>query len=104
MSRIRIPPVLRDVVSGARELEASGSTVGTVLDNLFASHPALRDRLSQAGRLSAFVNVYINDEDIRLRQGLDTAVRADDVVILLPAMAGGSASGLDSAATVGPCR
>ena len=100
MSRIRVPPVLRDVVGGARELEASGSTVGTVLDDLFDRYPALRDRLSEAGRLSAFVNVYINDEDIRHRDGLDTAIRPDDVVILLPAMAGGSRSTL-TAASVG---
>ena len=103
MSRVRIPPVLRDVVGGARELEASGATVGTVLDDLFANHPGLRDRLSEAGRLSPFVNVYLNDEDIRHREGHDTPVRTDDVLILLPAMAGGSGSGLDSAATVGPC-
>lgn len=100
MSRIRIPPVLRDEVGGARELEASGSTVGTVPDDLFDSHPALRDRLSEAGQLSAFVNVYVNDEDIRHRDGLDTALRPDDVVILLPGMAGGSGSPL-TAASVG---
>ena len=103
MSRIRVPPVLRDVVDGARELEASGSTVGTTLDDLFDRYPALRDRLSEAGRLSAFVNVYVNDEDIRHSDGLDTAIRPDDVVILVPAMAGGSRSGAISAASgVGP--
>lgn len=103
MSRVRIPPVLRDVVGGARELEAGGPTVGAVLDDLFASHPALGHRLSEAGLLSAFVNAYVNDEDIRHRESLDTSVRADDVVIPLPAMAGGSGSGLDSAGRVGPC-
>lgn len=89
MSRVRIPPVLRDVVGGSRELVANGSTVAAVLDDLFADQPALRDRLSEDGRLSSFVNVYVNDTDIRHREGLDTKVSANDVVILLPAMAGG---------------
>jgi molybdopterin converting factor small subunit len=93
MSRVRIPPVLRDVVGGSRELVASGATVAAVLDDLFASHPALRDRLSAQGRLSPFVNVYVNDQDIRHREGFDTEVGADDVVILLPAMAGGCRPG-----------
>jgi len=91
MSRIRIPPVLRDVVGGARELEASGSTVGTVLDDLFDSHPALRDRLSEAGKLSAFVNVYVNDEDVRYLDQLDTKLADGDEVSILPAVAGGAA-------------
>ena len=81
--------MLRDMVGGSRELVASGTPVAAVLDDLFASHPALRDRLSDHGRLSSFVNVYVNDQDIRHREGLDTEVGANDVVILLPAMAGG---------------
>lgn len=89
MSRVRIPPVLRDLAGGSRELVANGASVAAVLDDLFARHPALRDRLSQEGRLSAFVNVYVNDTDIRHREGIDTQVGEDDVVILLPAMAGG---------------
>ncbi len=89
MSRVRIPPVLRDVVGGSKELAARGSTVAAVLDDLFTSHPALRDRLSEQGRLSPFVNVYVNDQDIRHQDGFDTKVGPDDVVILLPAMAGG---------------
>ncbi|HUH17451.1 MAG TPA: ubiquitin-like small modifier protein 1 [Methylomirabilota bacterium] len=92
MSKVRIPPVLRDVAGGSRELSASGSTVAEVLDDLFMSQPALGDRLTaETGKLSSFVNVFVNGEDIRHRQGLDTAIGADDVVILLPAMAGGAA-------------
>ena len=93
MSVVRIPPVLRDVVGGSRELPATGATVGEVLEGVFDGHPALADRLRQGGTLSAFVNVYINGDDIRHRQGLETPVAPDDIVILLPAMAGGS--GLD---------
>jgi molybdopterin converting factor small subunit len=89
MSVVRIPPVLREVVGGSRELPAAGATVGKVLDGLFAAHPALAERLRPDGALSSFVNVYVNGDDIRHRDGLETAVRADDVIVLLPAMAGG---------------
>lgn len=89
MSTVRIPPVLRETVGGSRTLVATGSTVADLLDDLFAQHPALRDRLTEDGQLSPFVNVYLNDRDIRYRDGLQTAVAPDDTLILLPAMAGG---------------
>ena len=89
MSVVRIPPVLREVVGGSRELPVTGDTVAEVLDSLFAGQPALADRLRPDGTLSAFVNVYVNSDDIRHREGLETPVTANDVVILLPAMAGG---------------
>lgn len=91
MSVVRIPPVLRGVVGGSRELAAAGGTVGEVLDGLFTGHPALADRLRPDGTLSSFVNVYVNGDDIRHRDGLETPVAAGDVVVLLPAMAGGAA-------------
>lgn len=87
---VRIPPVLRDVVDGARQLEVEGATVGEALDALFARFPALRDRLTTDGQLSTFVNVYVNADDVRHRDGLATTLGATDTVILLPAMAGGS--------------
>ncbi|MCA1587522.1 MAG: MoaD/ThiS family protein [Chloroflexi bacterium] len=87
---VRIPPVLRDVVDGARQLEVEGATVGEALEALFARFPALRDRLTTDGQLSAFVNVYVNADDVRHRDGLATPLGATDTVILLPAMAGGS--------------
>ena len=90
MSVVRIPPVLRGVVGGSRELAASGDTVGEVLAGLFEGHPALAERLSPDGTLSTFVNVYVNGDDIRHRDGLSTPVTTGDVVILLPAMAGGA--------------
>lgn len=89
MTVVRIPPVLREVVGGSRELPAAGDTVGEVLDGLFAGHPALADRLRPDGTLSSFVNVYVNGDDIRHREGLETPVSVNDVVVLLPAMAGG---------------
>ncbi|MDP9468215.1 MAG: MoaD/ThiS family protein [Chloroflexota bacterium] len=90
MTTVRIPPVLRETVGGSRTLPAHGSTVTEVLADLFAAYPALRDRVSQDGQLSPFVNVYVNDRDVRYRNGLDTAVGPEDTVILLPAMAGGA--------------
>ena len=87
--KVRIPPVLRDVVDGARQLEVPGATVGEALDALFARFPALGERLTTDGRLSTFVNVYVNADDVRHRDGLATAVGETDEVILLPAMAGG---------------
>ena len=90
MTEIRIPPVLRETVGGSRLLNASGGTVREVLDDLFAAYPALRDRVTEGGELSSFVNVYVNDRDVRYRDGLATPVGEDDTVILLPAMAGGS--------------
>lgn len=89
MVKVRIPPVLRDTVGGARQLEVEGATVAEALQDLFARFPVLRDRLTIDGRLSPFVNVYVNADDVRHREGLATAVGQTDTVILLPAMAGG---------------
>jgi sulfur-carrier protein len=89
MSTVRIPPVLRDAAGGERQVTANGDTVAAVLEDLFARYPELRRRVTDDGDLSPFVNVYVNDRDVRYRDGLDTPVVADDTVILLPAMAGG---------------
>jgi sulfur-carrier protein len=89
VSSVRIPPVLRETVGGSRTLSASGATVADVLDDLFARYPALGARVSEGGVLSQYVNVYVNDRDVRSRGGLQTPVGPDDTVILLPAMAGG---------------
>ena len=77
-------------MGGKRDLAATGDTVAAVLDDLFAQHPALRDRVTTDGQLSPFVNLYVNGRDVRYTTGLDTPVNPDDQVILLPAMAGGS--------------
>jgi len=91
MSTIRIPPVLRPSVDGARQVEAHGATLGAVLDDLLARYSGLREQIfTPEGGLSRFVNVFVNDQDVRFLQGLDTPVAADDAVILLPAMAGGA--------------
>ncbi len=91
MSTVRIPPVLRASVGGAKQVEASGATLGAVLEDLFARFPTVREQIfSPEGGLTRFVNVFVNDQDVRYLQGLDTAVAPNDTVVLLPAMAGGA--------------
>jgi cysteine synthase B len=88
--RVRIPPTLRGEVGGAREIDAAGDTVREVLDDLAERYPALgRQVLDDGNGLASFVNVYLNSEDVRTLDGLDTPVQAGSTVILLPAMAGG---------------
>lgn len=90
MATIKIPPVLRASVGGEREVSASGESVGEILRDLAGSHPATADQLFAAdGELNRYVNVYLNDEDVRVLDGLDTAVGDGDTVVILPAMAGG---------------
>lgn len=90
MSTVRIPPVLRENTGGSRSVEVAGATVNEALEDLFGKHPELRDRVTENGELSSFINVYVNDRDVRYRDGLGTAVGPDDTIILLPAMAGGA--------------
>lgn len=91
MSRVRIPPVLRQATGGARELEIDGATVGEVLDALYEAHPAVRGQLTTPeGELHRFVNLYVNDEDARLLDWLDTRLGERDTLLILPAMAGGA--------------
>ena len=89
MSKVRIPPMLREEVGGAREVPASGKNVRELLDDLMARFPALRPQLVEDDELAPFVNVYVEGEDVRTLDGLDTAVEPGQTVILLPAMAGG---------------
>ncbi len=89
MSRVRIPPTLRAETAGAREVEASGRTVRELLDDLMGRFPTLRSQLLEQDDLAPFVNVYVEGEDVRTKQGLETEVSDGSTVILLPAMAGG---------------
>jgi len=90
MSSVRIPPVLRGAAGGAKQVTASGATLGAVLDDLFGRFPDIREQiLTPEGTLSRFVNVFVNDQDVRYQQGLETPVDERDTVTLLPAMAGG---------------
>jgi len=92
MATIRIPPVLRPSVGGEREVSADGGTVGEVLQALAEAHPDTRGQLfGDDGELNRYVNVYLNDEDVRVLDGLATAVGERDALVILPAMAGGAA-------------
>ena len=85
-----IPPVLRSSVGGQKQVELDGGSVREVVDGLIGRYPALRQQLlSDDGQLNRFVNVYVNGQDVRYLNGLDTPVSARDEVRLLPAMAGG---------------
>ncbi len=90
MSHVRIPPTLRSETQGAREVEASGGTVRELLDDLMGRFPALRSQLLKDDELAPFVNVYVEGEDVRTKDGLETPVDERSTVILLPAMAGGA--------------
>ena len=89
MSLIRIPPMLRGEVGGARQVPADGDTVRELLDDLMARFPGLRPQLVEDDDIAPFVNVYVEGEDVRTLDGLDTSVDDGSTVILLPAMAGG---------------
>lgn len=92
MSMVRFPPVLRAAVGGLRELPIPGGTVAEVLESLYNSHPEVRAQLvGDDGQLHRFVNIYVNDEDVRLGGWLDTPVSDADTLLILPAMAGGGA-------------
>jgi molybdopterin converting factor small subunit len=91
MATIRIPPVLRASVGGEREITADGASVGEILHAVAQAHPETQTQLFGAdGDLNRYVNVYLNDEDVRVLDGLDTAVSESDVLVILPAMAGGA--------------
>lgn len=90
MATVRIPPVLRPSVGGEKELSADGASVGEILRAIADEHPDTETQLfSPDGDLNRYVNVYLNDEDVRVLEGLDTAVEEADTLVILPAMAGG---------------
>ncbi len=90
MKTVRIPPTLRGETGGARQVTASGGTVRELLDDLIDRFPGLRAQLVEDDEIAPFVNVYVEGEDVRTLDGLETPVQDGETVILLPAMAGGS--------------
>ena len=90
MPTIKVPPVLRSHTDGESEVAVEGGTVGDALRALADKHPATKEQLfSPEGDLNRYVNVYLNDEDVRVLDGLDTSAGDSDTVVILPAMAGG---------------
>jgi len=87
---VRIPTILRKHTGGAKAVEAKGMTLREVLDELDANHPGLKGAIvTDAGEIHRFINIYLNDEDIRFSGALETPVADGDVVSILPAVAGG---------------
>jgi MoaD family protein len=86
---VRIPTILRQYTGGSKSIVGAGETLSELLGDLDARHPGLSDRLVENGSLRRFVNVYVNDEDVRFLGGLDTPLTDGDQVTVLPAVAGG---------------
>lgn len=88
---VRIPSPLRNLTSGRGEVEATGGSVADLLDNVESQHPGLKARIyDEQGQLRRFVNIYLNDEDIRFLDGPQTATKDGDVLSIIPAIAGGA--------------
>ena len=87
---VKIPTQLRTLTDGASEVQASGSTIGALIEDLERSHPGIRERIvDETGALRRFVNVYLDDEDIRFLQGIDTELADSSKISIIPAVAGG---------------
>ncbi len=87
---VKIPTILRTYTGGAKSVEAKGDTLSSLLEDLDGNHPGLRGRLiTEDGGLHRFVNIYVNDEDVRFTGSLETVLKDGDTVTILPAVAGG---------------
>lgn len=91
MVKVRIPTPLRPLTKGQGEVQAKGATITEMIEGLNTAHPGLKDRLcDENGELRRFVNIYVNEEDIRFLNGKNTALKDGDEVSIVPAIAGGS--------------
>jgi molybdopterin synthase sulfur carrier subunit len=98
---VRIPTPLRSITKGAGETYAKGETVAELLEDLERQHPGLRERIvDEGGEVRRFINIYVNEEDIRFLKGKDTALKDGDEVSIVPAIAGGRSPH----PTLSPCR
>ena len=89
MATVRLAPVLRASVGGSKQVSAQGGNLSEILVDLYKQYPSLKEQIQPEENLSRYINVYVNDQDVRFLQGLETQVGTGDTVILLPAMAGG---------------
>jgi len=102
---VRIPTILRPFTDGERAVDGTGTTVAELIEDLEANHAGIKERLVEDGGVRRFVNVYVNDEDIRYTGGLDTTLKDGDTVVILPAVAGGGPQfNLTPVAAGGPRR
>jgi MoaD family protein len=105
MSKIHIPTALRQYVGKQASVEVGGATVGEAMNALVAQHPDLKKHLyTDDGKLRAFVNLYVNDEDIRYLQKEATGLKDGDSISIVPSIAGGAAAGDSTAGGVEACR
>ncbi|HET6576021.1 MAG TPA: ubiquitin-like small modifier protein 1 [Fimbriiglobus sp.] len=88
-TKVQIPTPMREQAGGKSEVEVTGATVKAALDDLVRQHPALAAKLFDNGKLRPYINVFVNDEDIRYLDDLDTAIKGGEIVALIPAVAGG---------------
>jgi len=86
---VRIPTILRPFTKDQKVVSTSGSTLSEAISNLDAQYPGIAERLLENGALRRFINVYVNDEDVRFSGALDTALKSGDSITILPAVAGG---------------
>ncbi len=86
---VRIPTPLRTLTQNRDEVHASGATVGELIADLERNHPGIRDRLLDERGVRRFINLFLNDEDVRFLDGLDTPVKEGDTLTIVPAIAGG---------------
>lgn len=87
---VRVPTPLRKVANGAKDVRADGGSVGELIEDLERQYPGFRDRLCEEdGALRRFINIYVNGEDIRYAQGIDTALKDGDELSIIPAVSGG---------------
>lgn len=88
--KVRIPTPLRKLTNGADEVAAQGANISDIINNLETNYPGLKERICEPdGKLRRFVNLYLNDEDIRFKNNLDTELKDNDEVSIIPAIAGG---------------
>ena len=89
---VRIPTILRTYTGGEKSVEAAGGTLAALIDDLDSNHAGIKERLIDSGDLRRFINIYVNDEDVRFIGGLEAELKDGDQVVVLPAVAGGSAT------------
>jgi molybdopterin synthase sulfur carrier subunit len=86
---VRVPTQLRTLTAGKEEVSGAGATVGEIIDHLEGAHPGIKDRLLDAKGIRRFVNLYLNEDDVRFLDGLNTPVKDTDTLTIVPAIAGG---------------
>jgi sulfur-carrier protein len=87
---VKIPTILRTYTAGEKAVPGNGASLSALIDDLEANHPGIKDRLIDNGDLRRFVNVYVNDEDVRFIGGLEATLKDGDSIVILPAVAGGA--------------